>query len=167
MGHLDPRVTRVQKKKPLIIREGGYFQIIFFTICFFSFQLEYVSRFFTNNSSQSFEVLTKLDSADASQTPNQPIYCSLCRLYDLYHPIALKRMIEVGVSVGLNERFLGKFQLQYTSVSQVLYLRTLTDTEKMRPDIKILKTESKTLIDPRPQKYFCRLLRNFCSHRNF
>ena len=32
-----------------------------------------------------------------------------------------------------------------TSVSQVLHTRTVTDTEKMRPDMNILKTESKTL----------------------
>ena len=50
--------------------------------------------------------------------------------------------------------------LTNTSVSQVLYPRTLTDTEKIRPDMKMLKTESKTLIDPPPPAS-----ENFCSHR--
>mgnify|MGYP006907259657 CR=1 FL=1 len=46
------------------------------------------------------------------------------------------------------------YQIWGTSVSQVLYPITPTDTEKMRPDMKILKTESTTLIDPPASKKF-------------
>ena len=61
------------------------------------YSIDLVARSFDKDS---FQKLTRVTTLDDRQSPNVPIYNSLARLYDLYHPTALKRLIEIGIKVG-------------------------------------------------------------------